>query len=250
MVLDRGFAKPETAFDRARILAAFGNDQEKPNAIRLLQCAGLETPELDDVFDKRRVLSNWLVGEVADSAFSAALEFLKTNGNSEDLKIIETFVADVPAKRKSAFAEAVVLIWAKADLSRAFERLIELDPDTMGEAGASTLFENSDWVPTAIAEKCMKLKSGSIRRRAAILLHARQAIDGSTAEALVADPDFEIRLVGVEALSQHGKALQEETIKSALTRQQAKGLFALGYGSSGPPMTAIIRDTNRIACRS
>ncbi len=229
------FSKNQTIFERAQLLAAVGNEQEQPNAIRLLQCAGQGTPALNEVFDKGRVLSNWLAGEVADNVFSAALEFLKTNGDANDLNILESLVAETPAKRRTALTETVVLMWAKADLSRAFERLIELDPDTMGEAGASTLFENSDWIPTAIAEKCMKLKSGSIRRQAVILLHARQAIDGTAAEALVADPDFEVRLVGVEALSQHGKALQEETIKSALTRQQARGLFALGYGSSGPP---------------
>ena len=225
-------SKKQTIFERAQILAAVGNEQEQPNAIRLLQCVGQGTPALDEVFDRRRVLRNWLAGEVADNVFSAALEFLKTNGDSDDLNILESMVAETPAKRRSALAETIVLMWTKADLSKAFEKLLELDPDTMGEASASTLFENSDWVSTAIAEKCMKLKSASIRRRAAMLLHARQAIGGSTAEALVADPDFEIRLVGVEALAQHGKALQEETIRSALTRPQTRGLFALG---SGPP---------------
>ena len=224
----------EEIFRRARSLAVFGNEMEKPNAIRLLQCAGEKTPAGDEFFGREAVLTTWLTGETSDKSFTAALKFLSTNGESEDLKIVEGFVDQVPKHRKGALATTVISLLTSTDLSKAFERLIELDPDKADEVDVSTLFARPKSVPTATLERCLRLKSDNIRKVVAALLSSRRAIDIQTAEKLLTDTDFEVRLIGIESLLQQGVSLPEETIRAALIRYPPNppiGLF--GFGNPG-----------------
>lgn len=220
-------------FGRVKILAAVGNEQEIANAIRILQCAGQGTPEIDEIFDRARVLRIWLLGDSTDKTFNAALSFLKTNGDADDLAIIDTFVDQVSANRKSALAAMIVAMLAAMDLSKAFDKLIEYDPDTMDTNDALALFAHPESVSTAVAENCLKLKSEIVRRAAAELLHSRQSIDAVTAEELLTDTDLEVRLLGVENLLRHEKPLQEDAVKKLLIRQQSNAILGLGYGNSG-----------------
>lgn len=218
-------------FYRIKVLSAVGNKQERANAIRLLQAAGETTPSISDYFDRRKVLNDWLVGDLANEEFNAALDFLKTNGDLDDLRIIEDLIEQAPPQRKSAIAATIVLMKAATSIRAAFERLVELDPASVSESDAAVLFAQPQTVTTSTIESCLTLKSESIRRRAALALQDRQAIDETTAHTLLADPDLDIRLVAVEALLRHGTPIEEELIKKALVKQRP-GLTGLGFFSS------------------
>ncbi len=224
--------KPEEIFDRPKLTAAVGNDQERANAIRILQGAGLSTPVLDDFFTRERVLEKWLADERSDKAFNAALDFLKTNGAAEDLAVLNKRLEALAPKRKSSLAFTIVHVLAKLDIAKAFERLIQLNPDGVGESGTALLFAAPKAIPTATAELCLTLKADNVRRAAAQLLHSRKAIDAATAERLVADTGLEVRLIGAECLCRCGKPLAEEALKKLLTKERWGGLFGFVAGSS------------------
>ena len=220
-------------FWHIKIRTTYGSEQEKSNAFRLLQCTRQKTPNIDEILDRKRFLRAWLLENPSDKAFNAALDFLNTNGDSDDLSIIEEFFFDqIPENRKIALTATIAVLLAAADLSKAFERFIELDPDTAGDIVASALFAYPESIPTATAERCLRLKSDSVRRATAVLLNSRQAIDTATAEKLLTDTDPEVRLVAVESLTRHGVPLLEDTIKKALVRHQPAGLLGFGYNTS------------------
>lgn len=227
--------KAQEFFDRPNILAALGNDQERTNAIRILQAAGLPTPSIDEFITRERTLTLWLSDERNDKDFESACDFLRTNGSSEDLVYIEKRLETLTLVRQGLLAITIVLIHAKADKAKAFETLVKLNPDPMSEREVAILFNKPESIPTTIAEQCIGLKSENVRRAAAKLLFARMAIDTMIAQKFVADTDMEIRLIGAESLRRTGTPLSDEILKKMLTKERLGGLLA--FRSSGPDDT-------------
>ena len=186
---------------------------------------------VDGVIDREKALMVWLLGEPKNQEFEAALNFLETNGDSEDLSIVQKIFDKVATGNKNTVAIAIVAMLAKKNLSAAFKRLIELDPDPIGEFAAGLLFSRPDAIPTETAERCLPLKADIIRRNAATLLNSRQALDTTTAARLMTDSDPEVRLVAVFALMRQGQTPQEDTIKRALLRPKSRGLLGMGMGA-------------------
>jgi hypothetical protein len=136
------------------------------------------------------------------------------------------------ARAEKSLADSVIALLSTINISNAFEMLVEVDPDTISERCVRTLFAYPDSISTSTAESCLELKSESVRRAAAALLHSRQALNVTTAEKLLSDTDIEVRFIAVESLIQQGVPLQEETVKKALVRQKPVGLLAFTHNNS------------------
>lgn len=213
-------------FDRVKVLAITGNEHEKANGIRILQSAKQKTPSLDEYFNRDRVLRSWLLDGASDRTFNAAVSFLKTNGDADDLGIVVPFLDMIVAARRSALATVILMLSVAKDLNEGFSKLIQLDPDTIAEAEVGILFASPKSLSSEVLARCLKLKSELIRRSAAELLYARKEIDVETAETLLADSDIEIRLIAVESLLFLGKPLPDESVRVALARPRSSSLGA------------------------
>lgn len=227
---------PSTLYADARkrigIVASVGNPQERINAIKLLQCLREGTPQ--DVFDREALLRRWLVGVVPTQDLTAALDFLKTNGDPEDLEIVERLFGEIAESHKGAVAETIIHMLARYNLSDAFDRLTKFNPDPLNETTASLLFAHPNSIPTETLERCIALKSDAARRNAVNILHARHAIDPETAGRLMTDTNREIRLTAVESLIELGEPPQEAVIKQALVMSKPRGLLGLGLNTGVP----------------
>ncbi|MGB6652165.1 MAG: DUF4062 domain-containing protein, partial [Xanthobacteraceae bacterium] len=221
---------PDLADGMSRVdfFAAFGRSHEMATAIRLLQTLGRETPSIDEFADRATIIKTWFAEDQTSEVMDAALAFLRTNGKQEDLTILLALLDGISAKRRNEVSVIVVTLAAREDISEAFKRLIEFDPDPIDAEVVDELFASPHSIPTSTLGRTLSLKSDRIRRNSAKLLNLRDAIEQATAERLMTDNDSEVRLVAVETLERLGKAPDEATIKAALTRPKATGgLFGL-----------------------
>jgi hypothetical protein len=219
---------PNDVFWGVKHTAIFESGPQKTNAIRLLQCAGQKTPVFGEVFDRREILTRWIKEPNSDDEFLCALKFLKTNGEVDDLEILEEYIDEVPVQRKSAVAATIISLLATKDLFNAFDKLIKLDPDVLDRADVDALFSFSKSVPTATLERCLGLKADRVRKAAAGILGSRGAIDIPAAEKMLTDTDGEVRLIGIESLQQNGVEVSDETVRAALIPKPSFGLFGFG----------------------
>ncbi len=165
----------EYTFLRPRILSFFGGETEKINSIKVLQCAGQSTPVLGGSFTRDAALSNWLVERPSDALFSAAVNFLITNGQHQDAEIIENLIPQVMSNRRSALVGAYIHLLASINISDALEKLIEFNPDSLERFTADAIFASPSSIPTSTAQQLVVLKSNAIRKAAAALLSDRRA---------------------------------------------------------------------------
>jgi hypothetical protein len=213
------------------LLSVCGNSQQKGNAIRILQSAGRSVPTFDHPFDRQKIIGIWLSDESTPQEFEAAVDFLSTNGNAEDLVVLRELLAKLPSHRRNSAAIAIVSILVTLSLADAFEKLIEFNPDRLPHSVGTKLFDKPEAIPTETLQRCLILKSDIGRRCAARILHSRNAMDAVTAESLLTDNDPEVRLTAVENLLQLGRDLSDNTIKKVLQADETKGLLAAALES-------------------
>jgi hypothetical protein len=231
-------SQPLAGFERIRLLAIVGEPDERANAIRILLRVGERTPSIESVFDRKAVVTSWLLRDRTKREIDAALEFLATNGDTHDLSILREIFDDVPPDRKDRVASTIVAMLATSRIADAFEELVTFDPDPIGENAVERLFSHPESIHTDTLKSCLMLKSNVIRRRCAKILLDRDEVDTRIAESLMTDGDPEVRLVAVESLVRLGKAPQEDTIKKALVQPESRGLLAFGGGDGGYENTA------------
>ncbi len=225
----------DDVFHRVSLLAIFGDSGERGNAIRILQISGQGVPQLDGAIDRAEVLQRWLTRERKGSEFDAAIEFLQTNGNAEDLKVLMELQTRISADRGDEVAAVIIWLATAKSASRGFEMLIDLDPDSLAENVADQLFAKPDSVPTETLDQCLILKSDVVRKKAAAILNSRKAIDEKTARRLMTDSDPEVRLAAVESLERLGQVPETATIKKALVLPKPRSLLGSLGSTTGQP---------------
>ena len=226
-------AKPGTYYDQLEMLSVFGNAEEKPNAIAILQRAKRQTPQFGDTVDRKFVLNDWLTSDGDIKVFEAAIEFLKTNGTQDDLPIIETLISKAISQRRPALEGCIIGILTRGDKANAIAKLIAFDPDPIDDEIIRNVFSDLASISSETLTACLFLKSRTARKLSTVELFSRKAIATGVAERLMADDDSEIRLIAIKSLSKNGVVLAEEAIKGALIVQKNRthGLFGFGIAT-------------------
>ena len=101
---------------RIKVLAAVGNETEKKHAIEILGLVAQSIPSLDEFLDKKQVLTLWLSDETDSQVFDAAVSFLASNADKDDLSLIEEVAAQRSPHRRTKVEEAVVGILSRTSL--------------------------------------------------------------------------------------------------------------------------------------
>ncbi len=221
-------ASSDAPWDRIRLLAIIGTDNEKRYAIDILRLASQPIPTLDLPYDKRRVLSSWLSDEAVAQVFDAAVSFLASNAEPDDLPIIEDVSAQCSPGRQSQIEAAIVRILSRTSVDDALKRLVEKRVDKIDPHVAAVLFEHSQSLRTETVRLCLSAAAENIRVCAAHILFDRGEIPADLADTLLTDPSHEIRLIAVESLRRIGKSPDDDVIKKAL--QILKQQSSVGSG--------------------
>lgn len=198
-------------------LAVYGEDTLKRYAIDILGLGSLPIPSLDEYFTKERVLLIWLSDETPDQVFNAAVSFLGSNADRNDLKAIEERAASVSAHRRAKIEQAIVSIMAKTNPNGALKLAAEKEADITDKELLDSLFGNPRSLDTATVTSCLATKSELVRSRAVKLLVERNAITLAAAQTLLTDSNHEIRLLAAERLKKLGVELNDDTAKKALS---------------------------------
>lgn len=198
-------------------LAIYGEDTLKRYAIEILALGSLPIPSLDDFFTKERVVKVWLSDDASDQVFDAAVSFLGSNANSNDLKLLEETAASISAHRRPQVERAIVSILAKTNLNGALKRAVENDVDVSDKRLLESLFGNPRSLDTSTLISCLSAKSELLRSRAVKLLTERNELTLSAAETLLTDSNHENRLMAAESLRRLGVELSDDVVKKALS---------------------------------
>ncbi|WP_159593371.1 DUF4062 domain-containing protein [Chelativorans xinjiangense] len=201
---------------RIKVLAAVGNESEKKHSIAILILGSQPIPSLDEFLDKKRVLTSWLSNETDSQVFDAAVSFLASNADKDDLSLIEEVATQCSPYRRTKVEEAVVGILSRTSLDAALKRLVEKEVDKIDATLADVLFGSPQSLATATVLSCLSAKSDSIRLRAVQVLFARNEITLEAAETLLTDSNHEIRLLAAESLKKMGRELGDDVAKKAL----------------------------------
>jgi hypothetical protein len=227
----RWLSKDEDAdgyWGRIKFLSVFGNDTEKKNSINILDLASQPIPSFDETINKKFVLRVWLSEEADSQVFDAAVSFLASNAEYGDLSLIEEFIEDIPLYRRTRVEVSVVGILSRSSLDSALKRLVEKEVDKIDPNLEEILFGSPQSLITETVISCLSAKSDSIRLRAVRVLYTRKEITLKTAEMLLTDSNYEIRLFAAERLKEIGHELSEDIIKKALQiPKSSNNLFGL-----------------------
>lgn len=216
------------------ILAAIGNDQERPNAIRLLQLLGRRIPNIGGLLDQQGVIRNWLSDKTQAPSFNAAIEFLSTNADATFLPVLEELANTSPA-RSTPIKQAIVAIEASVGGAKALRRLADLNLTEIGEDLTERIFSNPQSLHTDCLQACLHAGPSIIRRKALELLNSRTATKLEDAESLLSDSDHGVRLLAAEALKHLGRELSDDIAKKTLTVVKAdtgRGFFGIFGGGT------------------
>lgn len=214
-------------FSRAKVLAAIGNDKQKKNSIKVLGSTAQPIPFLDDFFDKKRVLQSWLSDETDNQVFDAAVSFLSSNADGDDIPLLEEVASSCSLHRRRKIESALVGVLSRSNLNGALKRLVEKEVDAIEVGLVEKLFESPQSLSTETMVLCLSAKSDGVRLRAVQILFDRDEVTLDTAETLLTDSNYEIRLIAVESLIKLGEQLEDQIVKKALTIVKKPSAFGL-----------------------
>lgn len=212
--------------------AVFGSAAEKQNSIRILQATGQSTPDFGEYYTRERILKYWLYEPIADTDLKPVMEFLRSNGETADVEILDKLVAEAPPSRQGAIAETAAFIVAKIDAVDALRRLIEADVDPISSELTDKIFSYKLSIPSELLQRCLTLKSERLRSYAVEVLAARGEVDIPTAERLLSDTELSTRLTALDVLAKENHLPDEATIRKILVRQKPGGFFGGLFGAA------------------
>ncbi|WP_291155195.1 hypothetical protein [Ensifer sp. SSB1] len=215
---------------RIRILAMFGAEAEKKQAIDLLSLGSQTIPSLDEVFDLKRVLTSWLSDQAPAQVFDAAVSYLSHNGDEGAIPLIEEVTAESSPARRDKVEGAIVAIVSRTRVDGALKRLVEKEVNSIDSRIAEFLFESPQSLSTNTMISCLSAKPEIVRLRATEILFGRKAIAIDVAHTLLTDSNHEIRLIAAETLERHGEQLDDEVIKKALRVVRPSSRLLTGLG--------------------
>ncbi|WP_245818905.1 hypothetical protein [Marivita hallyeonensis] len=218
-------------FYRLRILATVGTDVEKRNALHILGLLDQGIPTHDGYFNKLGVLTTWFEENTDSRVFDAAILFLSSNGQQDDISSIEDASSNCPPHRKNKVEGAIVGILSKFSANEALKRLCDRDVDKVDDQIVEHLFESPRSLASETLKGCLGAKPDTVRLRSAQILFSRNELTPETATELLTDSSHEIRLAATEVLADLGQPLEEGTLKSVLTVRKNSigfGLFNQG----------------------
>lgn len=226
----RWLAKSEHSngpWTRIEITSAIGNETEKKHAIELLSLGSQHIPAINDLFDKRRILTSWLSDEATSQIFDAAVSFLASCGRNEDLSLIEEIAAQCTPHRRMKVEGAIVGILSRTDVNTALNRVVEREVDKIDTKIINTLFASTSSILTPVILSCISAKPELIRLKATEILFHRNEITLDLAEILLTDSNYDIRLLAAESLRRFNNDFDEDVAKKALLFvKSASSLFS------------------------
>jgi hypothetical protein len=203
-------------WNRIKVLAAFGTDAEKRNAITILDLLSSDIPAFDEFYDKKKVLKSWLAEGGDPQVFNAAITYLSGNASREDLILMEEIAADMSPFHKTKIEAGIVGVMSRIDANAALARLVGNEVDKIDDKIAGALFQSPQSLSTETLRSCLSAKPDNIRLSAAQLLSIRNEITEVLAHDMLTDSNHEIRLLAAESLRNRGSALSEDVAKEAL----------------------------------
>lgn len=213
--------------DRIAELAVFGQEQERVNALRLLQNLRLPTPRIAGYFETEQAVRSWLSPSSPAEVKRAAIKFLTENGSSKDVPIIKSMMTDMQPNDLSAAESVIIAIEAQTNQAVAFERMIAANPESIENSIVQRLFVAPSSIKSEVLTRCLALRSDLARRRAVEILRDRRQLSVEQARSLIADKEYSLRLVGIQTLASKGIELEEALVKKALIKQEGMGLLSL-----------------------
>lgn len=231
------FAKTGNIWERVSLLAAVGNESERPQAIKLLGLGYQPIPSRGDLFDKRQALQIWLADSTPSSTFDAAVSFIASKVSDEDFEMIEEAAAGCSPHRGAQVEKAIVSLLSRIDLNAALKRILHKDIDEIDSKVADRIFRNPPSISTEILLACLTAKADTIRIQAVRVLSERSEITLQAAETLLTDSNHEIRLLAAEMLSEYDINFSDEIAKKALRIVRPSRGFGLLFARNEPDDT-------------
>ncbi|MEM8770079.1 MAG: DUF4062 domain-containing protein [Pseudomonadota bacterium] len=224
------YESPEDSLSRLDILSWVSDGEVKKNAIRLLQLLQAPVPSVGG-FDRTKMLTSWVLDEDNPDACLAGIDYLRTDGLAEDAEFIVENLSSFLDQQKEKAIEAALFILARKSRSDALEVAVKLDPNSISESAADTLFDEPSALTTNQLKKCTSLKADFLRKHSVSILIERHALDVETLRKFISDSDFSIRRIAIQRLVKIGEELSENSIRQTLIKRPRNqsafsGLFA------------------------
>lgn len=219
-----------SVYDEAVLFSLIGqNDNEKAGAIRVLTLLGIKLPDKGPI-KRKQIIDTWFLEGSSAQVRIAALEYFKSNGDSEDFGVVKAEYDrnDYSTSRKAL--ESMISILYKTSKERKAENLIletqfdSLDPSILHDV--LTVFSKLE---TNQLQNGLEHQNSEVRLRSLRVLNERDALSNDIAEKLTTDTDSTIRYEAVRILVKRGKKLSDDEAHEILVKPQKKyGLGILG----------------------
>ncbi|WP_226622618.1 DUF4062 domain-containing protein [Brucella anthropi] len=202
---------------RVKFRALVGREIEQKNALEILTLGDHSIPTLGPVFDKEKSLAFMLSNGKPEAIFDAAVSYLTSKAEVNEIPLIEAAASKCSVARKSKIEGAIVGILARKHPEAALKRLLENEVDKIEKATVDTIFRSPQSLSTSVLIQCLSAKAELVRLRAVEHLYKLREVSDDTAELLLTDSNYEVRLWAAEALKSNGRALEDSVVRASLS---------------------------------
>lgn len=207
-------------------LAVWGSDALRLNALRILESARQEIPNLGEEIPKELMLRSWFSDSANDQIFAAANRFLSHCATLADIPQMEAALEAASPSRKAEVELSIVAVLARSDAKAALRRILERDLDGAPDMAVDRIFSDPSALETETVRLCLSARADGVRRKAVQILRDRAELQLEDAKILLSDTDVEIRYYALDYLATQGLEMSDEVIRQALrVRKSNRSLF-------------------------
>lgn len=207
----------------------FGEDNVRSSAIKILNLLERDIPTYEEFIGltEERVIEGWFNEERTVQEVEAALEYLSENGLERHIPVLDKVCEQVSPERKSKIVNSIIFIKTRLGENVALEFIFENEITDLSKSLCNKIFAKKSSLQTDFLMKFLTSGSKELRYKVVETLFERDALTEKDSAILIADSDYEIRLIAAITLLKLGNPLEDELVKKALTikKPQNLGLF-------------------------
>lgn len=197
---------------------------------------------LDEFFERRDYVKNWLSEKSNSSVKNSALRYLSEKGVEDDLAEIHKEIVKNSSQTIALAYEAYVSIKLRTGLSAGLDSVNELQPTAISADLIDSLFEFHTHITTDKLIKTVENRNKTIRAKAVEALLLRDSLPPHLIEMVQQDPEPSVRALAIPALLKQGATLSEDEAKAIIMKDPSKATSdeTLAWSKYQPQILAIM----------
>ncbi len=167
---------------------------------------------------RNEFIKSWLSPVANERVRTAALQYLASWGETDDLAIVRAEYNKRNYQTVAAAADTIIRINLRQSREKALQSLIELQPENVDVGLIEAIFAKPASLDTKLLLEGATHRDGKVRSHIVTMLVTRNALPSELAEKLLEDSEATVRLEAVRWIEQNGAEFPEDKAKAIIVK--------------------------------